>query len=576
MRAAGATEVVALTAAEAAAMAVRGFPARSAASFLDAAELARLEQEAARLFDRWAALPAVRELLDYDGVSLWVAAESSLQRRRGLFDALVARAAAPRIAAEGTLLLWGARDDPFLAALRASVEGAVREWVVPARGESLWRRRARAFVREYRRAHQAPLILPQKEGRGVLFFLYTSRHVALLRALWPQVEGWSPFVVAFGPDTEAALDKAGVPYTRLWGYFPPEAAVRRRLRGRWSAEAVARLGAALRDEAGRPLWPLLEAKVRRLFSLRPGEGRRFDETFLDAAGYVEAVRALLLALRPSLLVVMNDLRVLGRAAVLTARVQGVPTLHLQHGIMADWLLWQKVHSDRIAVWGEENRRALVEAGVAPGRIAVTGNPAFDRLAQGVEPERMERVRRSLRLEAGRPLLLVTTQNDSFAASRRQIEAVVVAAREFPALQIVVKLHPADAFAPYQRLQRELAGVDLHLTQHSDLAALLALSDLLVTRFSTTALEAMLQGKPVIVLNFSGQPDPLPYVERGAALGVRDPSALPGAIRAVLEDEPTRRRLREGMARFVRDYAYRLDGRAGERVLALMEEMMEAR
>ena len=118
-------------------MAVRGFPARSAASFLDAAELARLEQEAARLFDRWAALPAVRELLDYDGVSLWVAAESSLQRRRGLFDALVARAAAPRIAAEGALMLWGARDDPFLAALRASVEGAVREWVVPARGESL-------------------------------------------------------------------------------------------------------------------------------------------------------------------------------------------------------------------------------------------------------------------------------------------------------------------------------------------------------------------------------------------------------------------------------------------------------
>jgi CDP-glycerol glycerophosphotransferase (TagB/SpsB family) len=211
--------------------------------------------------------------------------------------------------------------------------------------------------------------------------------------------------------------------------------------------------------------------------------------------------------------------------------------------------------------------------VEPGRIAVTGNPAFDRLAQGVEPERVERVRRSLKLEAGRPLLLVTTQNDSFAASRRQIEAVVAAAREFPALQIVVKLHPADAFAPYQRLQRELEGVDLHLTQHSDLAALLALSDLLVTRFSTTALEAMLQGKPVIVLNFSGQPDPLPYVERGAALGVRDPSALPAAIRAVLEDEPTRRRLREGMARFVRDYAYRLDGRAGERVLALMEEMM---
>ncbi len=556
-------------------MVVRGFPARSAASFLDRATFRRLEDEAASLFDRWAASPLLTERFDYDGVSLWLASESVIQRKRGLLDALVARAAAPHILAEGAVHLWGPEDDPLLRALAMVEEGLPWEKRPPA-SDSYWRRQVRAFVREYRRAHAAPPILPTRTKPRLLFFLYTSRHAALLRSLWEPLkarEMWEPVVVAFGPDTEAALGKAGIPFVRLWGYFSPEAAVRARLRKRWE-DVELLLAETLRDEGGEPLWPLLEAKMRRLLSTRPGEGRHFDEVFLDAARYVEAVRALLLAMRPSLLVVMNELRVLGRAAVLTARVQRVPTLHVQHGIMADWLLWRKVHSDRIAVWGEENRRALIKAGVEPARIVVTGNPAFDHLARGVEMEAMERVRRSLQLDATRPLLLVTTQNDSFAASRRQIEAVVAAARQFPALQIVVKLHPADDFAPYERLQRELADIHLHLTQHTDLAALLALSDLLVTRFSTTALEAMLQGKPVIILNFSGQPDPLPYVERGAALGVRHAGELPEAIRLLLEDEATRRRLREGMSRFVRDYAYRIDGRASERLLRLMERMVK--
>jgi len=412
------------------------------------------------------------------------------------------------------------------------------------------------------------------------FLCYTSRHVTAALPVLAELrrrEEWEAVLIAASSDAERALKKAQEPYLSFWAYdSTPMGPTAKRLATRWAVlQQDETFHHCLTDERGESLWSLMYPKLAELFDVRFGGGALFAERFLEAAWYTDIARALLAHLSPDLLVVMNELNVLGRATVLVARSQGVPSLHLQHGIMAEWMLWRKLHADHIAVWGEADRRRLILAGVPSERITVTGNPHFDRLTQRISPETVRALLASLGLQADRPIILVTTQHDSLEASRRQLSAVIQAATAFPEHQIVVKLHPAERFEPYRRMLRELRAPHVHLTRDVDLFALLEASAVLITRFSTTGLEAMLKKKPVITLNFSGQPDKLPYAESGAALGVHHPAQLLPALQAALENPAAVAEMQRHQERFVKEYAFRIDGQAAQRIANLMCEVARA-
>jgi CDP-glycerol glycerophosphotransferase (TagB/SpsB family) len=42
---------------------------------------------------------------------------------------------------------------------------------------------------------------------------------------------------------------------------------------------------------------------------------------------------------------------------------------------------------------------------------------------------------------------------------------------------------------------------------------------MITAYSTTAIEAMILKKPVVIVNLSGEKDQMPYVRSGASVGV---------------------------------------------------------
>jgi hypothetical protein len=88
--------------------------------------------------------------------------------------------------------------------------------------------------------------------------------------------------------------------------------------------------------------------------------------------------ALLERERPDVLVTTNSPRS-ERAAIIAAARLGVPSLSMLDlfALPGDPYLERNLHADRLAVLSVAARDNLVRAGVAPGRITVTGNPAFD-------------------------------------------------------------------------------------------------------------------------------------------------------------------------------------------------------
>ena len=80
-------------------------------------------------------------------------------------------------------------------------------------------------------------------------------------------------------------------------------------------------------------------------------------------------------------------------------------------------------------------------------------------------------------------------------------------------------------------------------------------------------------KPVLIINLSGQPTPVPYAEEGAAIGVYRYEDIEQAILEALHDKKTRARFKAGRIKFVRRWACEPDGKASQRIVNLMKEMI---
>ena len=93
------------------------------------------------------------------------------------------------------------------------------------------------------------------------------------------------------------------------------------------------------------------------------------------------------------------------------------------------------------------------------------------------------------------------------------------------------------FRPYDVNQTKLVNLDYRklLGEDSDTTEQIFVCDLMITKNSTTALEAIALGKPLIVLNLSGKHDISDYVASGVAQGVYKSSELQRIVEKLLAD-----------------------------------------
>jgi hypothetical protein len=148
--------------------------------------------------------------------------------------------------------------------------------------------------------------------------------------------------------------------------------------------------------------------------------------------------------------------------------------------------------------------------------------------------------------------------------------LVRAVEALPGVRCIVKPHPAEPPDAYARVVRELAASRVTvLGPGADLTALLHAADALVTVESLSAVEALVLGRPVLVLNMPTNLSEL--VAGGAALGVAEGEDPAPALRAVLLDAGTRRRLAEAREGYLSRVAAGVDGNATARIHALIRE-----
>jgi len=297
-----------------------------------------------------------------------------------------------------------------------------------------------------------------------------------------------------------------------------------------------------------------------------------------------AVENALSSIRPKVVLTSCEYCKMGRAAVAVGNKANMQTVALQHGIITPFhwgYMFNK--SEKTSFVDAADSRPLPwhtllcgmgylellldKSSYPPGSLIVTGQPRYDHLykvARSMDKGQFLK-ERSLRL----PLIVWTSQGDAPPLeSNRNINCFLHLLDSIPELSLFIKPHPNEKnLSIYEPLTRRSS---VTLSKDVDLYKLLNVCSIMITKNSTTAMEAAALDKPVIVLNLGGESDVVDYVTEGMALGVYKEDDLPSAVETLLKDDSV---LRSGRSEYIKKYLYKIDGRSSERVADFLEKLL---
>lgn len=335
----------------------------------------------------------------------------------------------------------------------------------------------------------------------------------------------------------------------------------------------------------------IRKKLRNYFAYdRP------EYVFAEFTKFISMAETMLESIRPAVIVIEDEYSVFERALIVAAKRKGIPCVAIQHGVIHELhkgYIYQAGEispdlsvrapfvptADVTAVYGQYYKDLLTQVGGYPeSAVVVTGQPRYDRMidlnSRSVRSELMER----WNLDPSKKIVLWTTQCHGISDSENELnfQTVFDSISLIENVQLIIKQHPGEP-KRYDTMIREHLrkySIDARIiAKDADTLGLLAASDLVLLLHSTVGLEAVALKKPLIVMNLGGRPDITTYVQEGVACGVYKPEDLKPTIEQLLRDDSCLARNRE---EFIRKYLYRDDGKAAERVVALIEGCVNQR
>jgi len=314
----------------------------------------------------------------------------------------------------------------------------------------------------------------------------------------------------------------------------------------------------------------------------------FYISFPRAVKNIEMAKRMIEEENPDLILIQNEYGGFEQALVIAAKFKNVPTVAIQHGIITPTHYGyifnkedkgKKFLPDITCVFGQYHYDLLTKNSIyEPEEVVITGEPRYDILYYADRIYDKKKFLENYNINSNHKILLWTTQCHGISDEEnvKNFKAVFKTMQNLNGVTLVIKQHPGEG-ARYKKMIEDylnrynLRGDVVITPKDSDTYEQLFVCDLMITKNSTTAMEAIALNKPVIVLNLGEEPDVVDYVENGVALGVYKEDDLEPAINRLLHGDSDLVKTRE---RFIREYLYEIDGKATERVVSLIDEIID--
>ncbi len=376
--------------------------------------------------------------------------------------------------------------------------------------------------------------------------------------------GWCLVEVQVSPDTyseraDADLFDATV---QLGDFFPA---------GTFSQKVIERSGR-------RALNGLIHDWASEHGLTRYGEvlARGFSRHYWRAHALVHAHKSVVEAIRPQVVLCVNEIDALVEAAVPAARRMGVPTVDVQHGVIARTLRRANLDFDAICVFGDGYSEVLHSLGVPEDRTHVVGNPYLDHLTGSAPVDSTAGGGSLPSVDDTRSFTILFAAQyagslSSDFALYLSLKVVLEWLAENPENRLVLKMHPLGEGREvgYEVALAQCPDVSVTMVRRGNLHDLIAKCDCVVTYSSTVGIEAASFQKPVIVMSSAGAHEYLPSVNEGVGFEATNFAEFDRCMQLIRSGSAIPP---EQYAAFERRYAFVKDGLAGSRIADVCEEM----
>jgi hypothetical protein len=301
--------------------------------------------------------------------------------------------------------------------------------------------------------------------------------------------------------------------------------------------------------------------------------RTIVDEFPKALATIEALRSLKARTGLDLVLLRNDVQPFTRALCLAAQQEHVPVLHLTHSVTDEANIHAQVTASHVAVFGPRCRDWYVTHGCDPGRISVTGNPDWDRYHTGLP---VNETRRRLGIVEGVQVVTLAaswySQHTCLREDVQNLTAKVLGAvstlQRSMDIHLIIKMHPNLEAKPewYSNRAVEFGLKRFSVVEH-DLTAAIYASDLVISFSSNAGIEAILGGRPVIVMEKGI------FNERDAVLFSINGEGLDRLMRAALLDRDVQEELASRRPYTCYRFNYLNDGNAALRVVSVVDSLL---
>lgn len=316
-----------------------------------------------------------------------------------------------------------------------------------------------------------------------------------------------------------------------------------------------------------------------------------------AVKYIEMGKSMMNTERPDLILLLNEYGWRERSyLVIPSKLKNIPSLAVQHGVIhpshkgyiyssdelsSDGTLKSPYCPipDKIAVYGPYHHELLTQVSSYRHEcVVVVGQPRYDFLSQSNELYSKDKFKDAFQLKSEHKIVLWTTQCHGLSDMENlaNINTVFEAIKNLEDVTLIIKQHPSETEFYTKMIRTHMKTFTsqvILMPKNSNTFEQIYACDLLITKSSTTAMEAIAMDKPVIILNLSGVPDVIDYVEEGVAIGVYDGDNLKHVIERLLTDDSELAINRE---RYIEQHLFKLDGNATQRLENLIVKMIQDR
>lgn len=284
--------------------------------------------------------------------------------------------------------------------------------------------------------------------------------------------------------------------------------------------------------------------------------------------------------KPDMILLEKETGIFERSIIVSAKLKNVPTVAIQHGVIGPSCYYyffktkkaQIVLPDLLCLYGRYYYNLLIQKGnYNKNQLVITGSPKSDILFNIAKIYSRKETILKYSINESNKILLWPTQCHGLSDEEniKNFESVFGSVHGMTNITLIIKQHPGEGQKHFRLIEKYLRRYNINsiiLPGNSDIYELLYVCDFMITKNSTTADEAIALGKPVIILNLSGIPDIVSYVNHGVALGVYTKTDLRPAIEKLVNGAKDLEIYRE---RYIDEYMYKIDGKANDRICELI-------